>query len=314
MNRQNVHISVVSPVYKAEYLLNELVMRLHQSLSVITADYEIILVDDGSPDQSWKLIEQLCISDTRIKGIKLSRNFGQHYAITAGLDHVIGEWVIVMDCDLQDRPEEIPMLYRKVNQENFDIVLAKREERTDKLIKKITSKLFYSVLSYLTGTKQDASVANFGIYNSSVISTLQQLREPIRYFPTMVKWVGFRKAFITVEHGERFAGTTSYNWNKLFRLALDIILANSDKPIRLVVKLGLIIAFFSFVIGVVLIYQYFTNQITVAGYTSILLSIWFIGGMILSVLGLIGLYIGKIFESVKQRPIYIKAKELNFNG
>lgn len=306
-------ISVVSPVYRAENLLHELVKRLHENLSRITDDYEIILVEDGSSDQSWEIIELLCVTDTRIKGIKLSRNFGQHYAITAGLDHVRGEWVIVMDCDLQDRPEEIPLIYQKANQEHFDIVLAKRNERTDGFIKKISSKLFYSVLSYLTGSKEDASVANFGIYHRTVIDSLQQLREPIRYFPTMVKWVGFRKTYISVEHGERFAGKTSYNWNKLFRLALDIILANSDKPIRLVVKLGLFIAALSFLIGIVLIYQYLTNQITVAGYTSILVSVWFIGGIILMVLGLLGLYIGKIFEGVKQRPIYIKAKEINFN-
>lgn len=310
---RNIHISIVSPVYRAENLLHELVKRLHENLSRITTEYEIILVEDGSPDKSWELIEELCKTDRKVKGIRLSRNFGQHYAITAGLDHVQGEWVVVMDCDLQDRPEEIPLLYRKATEEHFDIVLAKREERTDGFIKKASSRLFYGVLSYLTGTKQDASVANFGMYHANVISSLQKLREPIRYFPTMIKWVGFRKAYFKVEHGERFAGTTSYNWKKLFRLALDIILANSDKPIRLVVKLGLVIAALSFIIGVVMIYKYVTNQITVAGYTSILVSIWFIGGMMLSVLGLIGLYIGKIFEGVKQRPIYIKAQELNIS-
>ncbi len=306
-------ISIVSPVYRAEHLLYELVERLHENLSKITTAYEIVFVEDGSPDKSWEIIEELCKNDHKIKGIKLSRNFGQHYAITAGLDHVSGEWIIVMDCDLQDRPEEIPALYQKAATEQFDIVLAKREERRDTFAKRLSSKLFYGVLSYLTGTKQDASVANFGIYHKTVIGSLQKLREPIRYFPTMIKWVGFRKTHITVEHGERFAGATSYNWKKLFGLAIDIILANSDKPIRLVIKLGLSLALLSFVIGLVMIYKYFTNQITVAGYTSILVSIWFIGGMFLSVLGLIGLYIGKIFEGVKRRPIYIKAKQLNLN-
>lgn len=305
--------SIVSPVYKAENLIHELITRLEIILSGISDRYEIILVEDGSPDGSWKIIEDLCKTNPKIKGIKLSRNFGQHYAITAGLDHVSGEWIVVMDCDLQDRPEEIPELYRTATEKQFDIVLAKREERRDTFVKRLSSKLFYGLLSYLTGTKQDASVANFGIYHKTVIESLQKLREPIRYFPTMIKWVGFQKTYITVEHGERFSGATSYNWKKLFALAIDIILANSDKPIRLIVKLGLLIAIFSFGVGLIMIYKYFTNQITVAGYTSILVSIWFIGGMILSVLGLIGLYIGKIFEGVKQRPIYIKAKELNIH-
>ena len=310
---QSPLISVVSPVYKAESILNELVKRIHENVRPITNSYEIILVEDGGVDKSWDLIEELCKTDKNVKGIRLSRNFGQHYAITAGLDHVKGEWVIVMDCDLQDRPEEIKMLYRKATEQEFDIVLARRASRTDGFTKKVTSKLFYGILSYLTGAKQDSSVANFGIYHKTVISSLQQLREPIRYFPTMINWIGFRSTYYTVEHGERFSGNTSYNWKKLSRLALDIILANSDKPIRVVVKIGLFIALLSFTIGVIMIYKYFAHQIKVAGYTSILVSIWFIGGMIMSILGLIGLYIGKIFEGVKQRPIYIKSKELNFN-
>jgi dolichol-phosphate mannosyltransferase len=181
------HLSVVSPVYLAESLLKELVQRLHENLICITDNYEIILVEDGSPDKSWEMIEDLCKQDKKIKGIRLSRNFGQHYAITAGLDHVSGDWVIVMDCDLQDRPEEISRLYNSAIEGQYDIVLAKRAKRRDSFIKSISSKLFYGVLSYLTGAKQDASVANFGIYHKTVIASLQKLREPICYFPTMIR-------------------------------------------------------------------------------------------------------------------------------
>lgn len=303
-------ISVVTPVYKAEKIIEELVRRLIFELEKIANEFEIILVEDGSPDASWKIIETVCILDKRIKGIKLSRNFGQHYAITAGLDHATGNWIIVMDCDLQDRPEEIPLLYKKAK-EGFDIVVARRKERTDGFFKKIFSKLFYGILSYLTGTSHDSSVANFGIYDSKVIQALQKLREPIRYFPTMVRWVGFNKSFVDVEHGERFYGKTTYNWQKLSKLAIDIILANSDKPIRIIVKTGFFISFISIIIGVVVIYRFLMNEITVAGYTSLLVSIWFIGGMVLFVLGLIGLYIGKIFEGVKNRPIYFIDEEIN---
>lgn len=302
--------SIVSPVYRAEKIVPELVRRIRTVVEAITEEYEIILVEDGSPDASWESIAAEAAKDVRVKGIRLSRNFGQHYAITAGLDHARGEWVVVMDCDLQDRPEEIPALYQKAL-EGYEIVLAQRKERQDGMMKKTSSRLFYSVLSYLTGARQDPSVANFGMYHSKVLEALRRMREPIRYFPTMVRWTGFRRTAIEVTHAERFSGTTTYNWNRLFRLALDIILANSDKPIRLIVKFGFFVAFISFLIGAVVIYRYLMHQITVPGYTSLLVSIWFIGGMILFVLGLIGLYIGKIFEGVKQRPIYVVAQTTN---
>lgn len=306
------YLSIVSPVYKAEFIVSELVRRIGMAISKITDNYEIILVEDHSPDDSWRSILDECKKDQRIKAVKLSRNFGQHYAITAGLDYAEGTWVIVMDCDLQDKPEEIIHLYQKAK-EGYDIVLAQRKIRKDHLLKRVSSLLFYRTLSYLTGYKQDPSVANFGIYHSSTIAAIRKMREPIRYFPTMVKWVGFRKTAIEVTHDERFSGSTSYNWSKLFSLALDIILVNSDKPIRLIVKLGFFIAFSSFVVGAITVVKYLTNKITVPGYTSLLISIWFMGGFILFVLGLIGLYIGKIFEGVKHRPIYIVQQEINFD-
>jgi len=308
-----MEISIVSPVYNAEKIIPELVLRLNDVLKEISNQYEIILVEDCGSDNSWDVIKEICSENKNIKGIKLSRNFGQHYAITAGLDNAVGKWVIVMDCDLQDRPEEIPALYKKALEGN-EIVLARRLNRTDGTLKKMSSTIFYGTLSYLTGTFQDPSVANFGIYSHKVINALKLLREPIRYFPTMVKWVGFKKTFINVEHGNRFEGATSYNWKKLFKLGLDIILANSDKPIRLIVKTGLLISLASFTIGIIFLIKYFLHQITVPGFTSLMVSIWFIGGLILFVLGLIGLYIGKIFEGVKNRPIYITDLKLNFNS
>lgn len=217
---------IVSPVYRAGQIVPELVRRLKVSLEQITAEFEIILVEDGSPDNSWKAIEAESRKDPRVKGIRLSRNFGQHYAISAGLDFATGEWVVVMDCDLQDRPEEIAALYNKAKQ-GFDVVLARRAERQDSFIKRSSSFLFYRTLSYLTGSWQDPSIANFGLYRKPVIEALRKMREPIRYFPTMVGWVGFRRTTLDVTHAERFSGTSSYNWNKLLRLSLDIILLSS---------------------------------------------------------------------------------------
>ncbi len=304
------HLSIVSPVYRAEKILPALVQRITDAVKPITDEFEIVLVDDFSPDHSWAVIEQLAEDNPRIKGIKLSRNFGQHYAITAGLDHARGEWVVVMDCDLQDRPEEIPMLYQKA-QQGFDIVLARRIDRKDTLLKRLFSKYFYKILSYLTGSEQDETVANFGIYHQNVVRAIGQMRESIRYFPTMVQWVGFRLAKMEVQHDERFEGKTSYNLKKLLRLATDIILAFSDKPLRLLVKGGLTIATVFFFVAIFYLIKWFRGEILVLGYTSLIISVWLLSGIIIATLGVVGLYVGKIFEGVKNRPIYLIEKKLN---
>ncbi|REG91503.1 dolichol-phosphate mannosyltransferase [Algoriphagus antarcticus] len=272
-------------------------------------DFEIILVDDYSPDTSWLEIERLSSVHPEITGIKLSRNFGQHYAITAGLDAAKGEWVVVMDCDLQDRPEEIPNLLAKAKQ-GFDVVLARRANRQDGLFKRLSSKLFYRTLAWLTGSKQDESIANFGIYHRKVIQEIVGMRESIRYFPTMVKWVGFRQTTLDVVHAQRQEGKSNYNFKRLFNLALDIMLAYSDKPIRLVVKLGFLVALTGFLFALYTLYKYLHGDIIVAGYASLIISLWMLTGFLLVTLGMVGLYVGKTFEGVKQRPIYIVEKRI----
>jgi dolichol-phosphate mannosyltransferase len=303
-------LSVVSPVYRAEKDLEELVTRIKNAIPSDISILEIILVDDFSPDNSWKEIERLAKLHPEILGIKLSRNFGQHYAITAGLDHVTGDYIVVMDCDLQDKPEEISKLFQK-SKEGFDIVLARRFNRQDSFLKKFFSKLFYKTLGYLTGSKQDETVANYGLYKRNVINEVCNLRESIRYFPTMVKWVGFKTAYVDVEHASRQQGESNYNLKKMLNLALDIILAFSDKPLRLIIKLGMSIAFVSILMAIYAIYNKITGEVSVSGYASLITSIWFLSGCILITLGVIGLYVGKIFEGVKNRPIYIVEKKVN---
>jgi len=302
-------LSIISPVYRAENVLAELISRIKSSVSGLTSEIEIILVDDYSPDNSWIEIERLASLHPEIKGIKLSRNFGQHYAITAGLDAATGEWIVVMDCDLQDRPEEIPNLLAAA-QQGYDVVLARRSNRQDGFFKKLSSKVFYRTLAWLTGSKQDESIANFGIYHSKVIKEVIGMRESIRYFPTMVKWVGFRQTSIEVVHSERSEGTSNYNFKRLFNLALDIMLAYSDKPIRLTVKLGLLVALTGFLFALYTTYQYLKGNIIVAGYASLIISLWMLTGFLLITLGMVGLYVGKTFEGVKQRPIYIVEKRV----
>lgn len=310
MQSNNPHISVVSPVYKAENIIHELVKQLHEQLVLITTEYEIILVNDFSPDNSWCAISKECEKDKRIKGINLSRNFGQHYAITAGLNFAKGEWIIVMDCDLQDRPDEIPNLYRKA-QEGYDSVFAQRIERQDSFFKRFFSRSFYKLFSYLTETRQDPTVANFGIYNSKVIKTILAMNDQIRYFPTMVQWVGFRKYYLPVQHAERFEGKTSYNFKGLLRLAINNIIAFSDKPLRLIVKLGFVIALFSLIIGIIYMILYLTGKIEVLGFTTLIISIWFLAGIVIGILGVTGLYVGKVFEKVKERPLFIVEESCN---
>lgn len=311
-DKNKILISVVSPVYQAEKIVDELSRRIISSVSTITENFEIILVEDGSPDNSWKKIEENCVKDKRVKGIKLSRNFGQHYAITAGLEESKGEYVVVMDCDLQDNPDEIPKLYNHI-QNDFDLVLAQRINRKDFFLKKFFSIFFYKFLSYLTDTEQDYSIANFGIYKKEVIQSVLKMKEYNKYFPVMVRWVGFKSAKINIEHLQRRDGKSSYSFKKYFDLALKIILSFSEKPLWLTIKLGFFITVFSIGYGCYVLYQFFSGRTTVEGWASVIASIWFLGGLIIFVLGMIGLYVGKSFEQVKNRPLYFIHKKINFN-
>ncbi len=306
------HLSIVIPLYKCSAAIPELSSRLEASLSEIDEDFEIIYVNDGSPENDWEVVEQLAGGNKKIKGINLSRNFGQHYAITAGLEHASGEWVVVMDGDLQDQPEEIKKLYTKT-QEEFDIVLGQRSQRKDGFFKRMFSKLFYRVFSYLTNTEQDASVANFGIYSHKAINAVLSMKDSIRYFPTLIQWVGFKKTSITVKHDKRFNGKSAYSLTSLFRLAFNNIIAFSDKPLRITIKLGFFISSLAFLAGIFYLLRYLTGAITVSGFTTLIISIWLLAGIVISILGLIGIYLGKVFDKVKDRPVFIIDQKINMD-
>ncbi len=303
-------ISVVSPVYYGERMVAELVRRNVASVSTITDDYEIILVNDASPDNSWEEIVKQCAANPRVKGINLSRNFGQHYAITAGLHYATGEWVVVMDCDLQDRPEEIPNLYKKA-QEGYDIVYARRAVRRDNRIKKRTSALFYHVFRRLSGIQSDKAIANFGIYNKRVIQEFNKMPEQSRFFPSQIRYLGFKDASINVEHNERSEGKSSYSLLKRFKLGFDVIVSNSNKPLRFAVGLGFGMSALSFILALYNIIAKWVGVIQVPGYTTTVFSIWFVGGLLLLVMGIMGLYIGKIYDQVKGRQLFIIKDKIN---
>lgn len=306
-----MHISIVSPIYKGEKMLDELVRRIMTSVTTITDDYEIILVNDCSPDNSLHKIQQICNTYKNVKGVNLSRNFGQHYAITAGLSMAKGEWVVVMDCDLQDRPEEIPNLYKKAI-EGYDSVFAQRVERQDTFTKRLSSTLFYMVFSFLTDSKQDKSVANFGIYHRKVVDAILSMGDSIRYFPIMAQWVGFRKFYLPVVHAEREIGKSSYSLFKLLKLASDNMIGFSDKPLRLMLKFGFYIVILSLFVALWYLFKWAMGWIEVSGFTTMVLSIWLAVGIIMMMLGVTGLYIGKIYDRVKGRPTFIIGDLYNF--
>ena len=301
---ESIEISIVSPVYKAEPIVDKLVERIVSAVSQLTNSYEIILVEDCGPDDSWKKIEENCAKNLNVKGVRLSKNYGQQHALQAGLDVAKGAYVVTMDCDLQDRPEEIYKLFNKCK-EGYEIVVASRKNRKDSAFKKMLSRFFYSALSYLTETKQDRTVANFVCYQRKAVEAMAKVKDHKRYYPMLQQLVGFNYAKVEIEHAEREDGKSSYSFSKRLRLAMDTILTFSDKPLRLTVKFGVLLSFLSICAALTMVVLYFFSDVKADGWASLALMISFFSGLIISVLGVVGLYVGRTFESVKQRPSYI---------
>jgi glycosyltransferase involved in cell wall biosynthesis len=297
-------ISVVIPVYKAEHILDELYRRLRTALETITPSFEIVLVEDCGGDKSWEVIERLAQADPRVVGLQFSRNFGQHYGITAGLDYCSGAWVVVMDCDLQDSPEEIPALYAKA-QEGYDVVLALRGERRDPPLKRFASWLFYRLFSYLADIEFNGDSGNFRIMSRAVVRNFTRMREQLRFFGGHVQWMGFPTTGIQVQHHERFEGKSTYTFAKLWKLAADTIIAYSDKPLRMAARSGLAMAVVSLGFGSYIFGRALFQGSPIPGWSSLIVSLYFIGGLIIGILGILGIYLGKAFDESKKRPLYI---------
>ena len=302
-------ISIVSPVYRAEKILPILVSEINLVMERIGEDYEIILVDDRSPDNSWEVMKVLSSQNSKIKSIRLSRNFGQHSAIFAGLTKTKGDWVVVMDCDMQDQPKEIAKLYKKAL-EGYDIVLGQRENRKDKFLKKLTSRLFYKVFNYLSGANFDNNVANFGIYHQKTIKSILDMKDYVKFFSLFINWIGFKSVSIPIEHGEREEGKSTYSVGRLFKQAFNVIISFSDKPLRLFINFGLSISVLSFIVGIYYLYLALTGKIAQPGFSSLILSIWFLSGIIISCIGIVGVYLGKTFDQAKGRPTFIIDEEV----
>ena len=303
-------LSVVSPVYRGEKMLSELVERIHKAISPLTDNYEIVLVNDCSPDNSWERISEICKVDKKVKGINLSRNFGQPYAITAGLTYAKGNYIAVIDCDLQNKPEDLPAMYQKAL-EGYDVVSARRVVREDTFMKRMSSAIFHRVYDFLSGFDTDKAVAEFGIYSRKIVDVYCSIPEYSRSFVELIHTLGFKKTTVDVLHDHRLEGKSSYNLYRLLKLSYNSIISNSNRPLHLAVALGLIMSLLSFLMAIYNIFAKFWGLNEVAGYTSTIFSIWFVGGLLLLMMGVLGLYIGKIFDQVKGRPVFIVSDTLN---
>lgn len=301
---EKINISVVIPVYKAEGCLRELYRRIVQSLEALHLSFEIIMIEDCGGDNSWGVIQDLASKDYRLRGFKLSRNFGQHNAITAGLDQARGSWTLIMDCDLQDKPEDIDRLIKKT-QEGFDVVIARNVFSRSSWIKQTTASIFYKVFSWFAGYRYEDGVRSFRLMSCDAVNALRVMREQMRSIGPLGMWIGFSSAYVDVELDQRYEGRSSYNTRRLLSLAFANIVAFSDKPLRISISIGFSMAGCAFVYGSYTVVRAMLHDIPVPGWTSLITSLYFIGGLILANLGVLGVYVGKTFEEAKGRPLYL---------
>jgi glycosyltransferase involved in cell wall biosynthesis len=300
-------ITVIAPVYNEEQNISEFITRVDSNLKIISDNYKIILVDDGSKDASWIKIETECLKNKNVAGLKLSKNFGHHFAITAGIHNSNSEWVVVMDSDLQDRPEVIPMLFKKAK-DGFDVVFVSRIDRPEAKWYLLIQKLFYFALRILSGIDFDSRQANYSIISNKVVESFKQFPENARFYPTTLKWLGFNRSEIQAKHGIRHSGRASYTLGKRIKLASDVILAFSERPLKFAIGLGCIFSILSFLFTLYLMIKKVTLGFTITGWTSIMVSLFFFSGLILTVLGINGIYLSKVFTEVKRRPLFIVEK------
>jgi len=305
-------LSIITPVYRSRNSLVPLYEKIMATVQCLSDfdDYEIIMVEDCGDDDSWAVVEQLATKNPRVKGVTLSRNFGQHHAITAGMDLCKGDWVVVMDCDLQDDPCAIAALWEKAK-EGYDVVNVKRQQRKDTFVKRIRSRIYHVFLDWLSGMAYDPQVANFRIMSRKVVDAYKSMRESTRIVGLQIHWLGYATANIEVAHADRHDGKSSYTLKKLVSLAFDVAVSYSNKPLYISIVIGLVISLSSMGMALWLFIRNFLWKIPVEGWTSLMVSIWFLSGVIIANMGVLGIYIGKIYNETKHRPIYAIARRVN---
>jgi glycosyltransferase involved in cell wall biosynthesis len=303
------HISVVIPVLNEEAIVSELLSRVLQTIKKISPNIEVIIIDDGSTDRTWKEITDFTLNNKNIRGIKLSRNFGHHYAISAGLQYANSDWVVVMDGDLQDRPEVITDLYNEAIK-GFDIVFVSRTNRPEALYYRILQKLFYMILRLLSGVNFNSQQANFSIISNKVVISFNKFPEYSRFYGSTINWLGFPRSSISANHGTRKNGRSSYTYRKRIKLAADVILSFSDRPLHFAIYLGVISSSAALILMTWIIYGVLHAGFSVEGWPSLMATLLLIGGIILIILGIIGSYLSRIFLQVKSRPLFLIQDEI----
>lgn len=301
--RPPVHLSVVVPVYGCASCVEELHRRLSVVLLGITESFEIVLVDDRSPDGSWPILQRIAQQDVRVVALRLSRNFGQHAAITAGLAESRGDWVAVMDCDLQDPPEDIPRLYRTAV-DGYDIVFARRLAKQHSAMRRLAASLYFGMLRSVGGKVEQGEYGTFSLISRKVVDAFLSLGDRDRHYLFVLRWLGFRASSIDYDHGRRFAGESSYSLSRLVAHALQGIFFQSTRLLEWIVHAGFLIAGAGMLLAAYYVYQYFVHSVP-PGFTSLAVLILLVGGVIIVSVGAVGMYVGRVFEQVKSRPLYV---------
>lgn len=306
-----IDYSVVIPIYNEEGTIRELWKRLSNVLKQLDGDSEVIFINDGSYDASWEILSELNRKYPEIKAINLSRNFGHQCAISAGIDRANGKAVILMDGDLQDSPEAILNFVEKW-QEGYDVVYAIREKRKENWLKRFAFKVFYRVQNSLAGIPLALDAGIFSLMDRKVVVALRNMPERNKYISGLRSYAGFKQTGIVVERGPRYKGQPRVTLLKLFKLAFDGIFSFSTIPLKISTFLGFIFAITSFIIGLVGLYYKLILGQEFLYWTQGLTSTFFLGGIQLVSLGIIGEYIGRIYDEVKQRPYYIIREKIGF--
>ncbi len=305
-------ISVVVPIYNEQENLPELRRRMRAALDSTNEDWELILVNDGSRDRSAEMIRQYHAEDPRIKLINLSRNFGHQPAVTAGIHHARGDCVILIDGDLQDPPEVIPEMVAKWREGN-QVVLAERHSRGDASgARGIGFALFYPIFRRISDLPTVPDAGIFGLMDRAVVTEFNKLPERNRFIPGLRAWLGFRQASVFYDRKDRAAGKPKQTLRRLVKYAVDGMLSFSTKPLRAATYMGFVISIFAFGLAVFYIVSFFTMHKQVTGFTTTIVSVLFLGGVQLITIGILGEYVGRIYEEIKQRPLYVVAERVGF--
>ncbi len=300
-----MRLSIIIPIYNEQGNIDRLINRLKGVVSQLNIDCEYIFINDGSKDDSIHIIKNLAKLDQTIKFINFSRNFGHQIAVTAGLDKAKGDRIVIIDADLQDPPELIIEMYRKMD-EGFEVVYAKRAARKgESWMKKFTARMFYRILKSITSVNIPVDTGDFRIMDRKIVDVLKQMPEQQKFLRGQISWIGFNQTYVEYERDERFAGETGYTYKKMIRFALDGITSFSNFPLKFATICGFVVSGIAFIVMLYALYSRFISKDYIEGWTSIIISVLFLGGIQLISIGIIGEYISRLSSNVRNRPLYI---------